>query len=271
MKNLNLFFRKLFLLSFLLVLFTFPLITLANGNYPSPTSYKYANDYVDILNENELETILSLGKELEDKTGAQSIVVIISSTNDIPIETYSINLFRSWGVGEKSKDNGLLMLVAINDRNWKIEVGRGLEGAIPDALSNRVMESLAKVDFKDGNYGSGIVNSYSAFNDLIADEYGVKLDKSLNIKIPNENKISPSNKTSSVLPVGILILFLLLDIILNRGRIIKTIIEIIFWSNFFGGRGGPGGGGFGSGSNGSGGFGGFGGGSSNGGGSSGSW
>lgn len=273
MKKLNVFFKKYFLLSSLLVVFAFPSFAIANVNYPSPTNYKYVNDYVGILNQSELETLVSLGKELEDKTGAQSIVVIINTVNDLPIETYAINLFRSWGIGEKSKDNGLLMLVAIDDRNWRIEVGRGLEGAIPDALSNRIMDSLAKSHFKDGNYASGIVNSYSAFNDLIAEEYGVKLDKSLNISLPDNYKSQDSNNFFDILPMGILLLLSILDVIFNKGRVIKTIFKILFWSSFFGGRGGPGTGGFGGGSksNNSGGFGGFGGGSSNGGGSSGRW
>ncbi|MGV2686077.1 TPM domain-containing protein, partial [Clostridium perfringens] len=163
-------------LSSLLIIFCFSSIALAIVNYPSPTNYKYVNDYVGILGSKEIETIISLGKELEDKTGAQGVVVIIDSTNDVPIENYAIDLFRNWGIGQKSKDNGLLILVAINDRHWRVEVGRGLEGAIPDALSNRVMESLATDDFKNGDYGSGIIKSYSAFTDLIAKEYDVTLD-----------------------------------------------------------------------------------------------
>lgn len=267
MSSLNKLTKKTFLLSFLLIIFSFSVFTFAEINYPSPTNYKYINDYVGILNSDEIETIVSLGKELEEKTGAQSVVVIIDTTNGAPIENYAINLFRSWGIGQKSKDNGLLMLVSINDRNWRVEVGRGLEGAIPDALSNRVMETLAKDDFKNQNYGSGIVNSYSAFSDLIAEEYGVTLSKSLNITLPEESKTQGSNSLFDALPIGILIFLLLIDVIFNKGRIINTIFKILFWNSFFGGRGGPGGRGSGGGFGG----GGFGGGSSNGGGSSGSW
>lgn len=260
---------KKILVSSLLIVLSFSLSISAATNYPSPTDYKYINDYVGILNSNEIETIISLGKELEDKTGAQSIVVIVDTTGDIPIENYAINLFRSWGIGQKNKDNGLLMLVSINDRNWRVEVGRGLEGVIPDALSNRVMQSLAKDDFKDENYSSGIIKSYSAFNDLIAEEYGVTLTKSLNISIPKESQESSRNFSGNIL-IGLVVISLLLDLFFNRGRISSSLLQIIFWSNI-GRRGGPRGGGGGFGGGGSGGFGGFGGGSSNGGGSSGSW
>lgn len=268
---------KKILLSSLLIIFSFSILISAQVNYPSPTNYKYINDYSNILNSNEIETIVSLGKELEDKTGAQSIVVIIDTTDNIPIENYSINLFRSWGIGQKAKDNGLLILVAIKDRKWRVEVGRGLEGVIPDALSNRVMESLATDDFKNDNYGSGIIKSYSTFNDLIAEEYGVTLSKSLNIEIPKESNRQDSSSIFDAIPIGIILVLLILDIIFNRGRIIRTIFKILFWSSFFGRRGGPGGrgsggsGGFGGFGGSGGGFGGFGGGSSSGGGSSGSW
>lgn len=259
-----------FLLISLLVslLFSFSLIAFAETNIPTPTNYKYVNDYVGILTQDEKEKIISIGKELEDKTGAQAVAVIIDSTNGEPIEEYALKLFRTWGIGQKNKDNGLLVLVAINDRSWRVEVGRGLEGAIPDALSNRVMESLAKESFKEGNYGEGILNSYSSFSDLIAEEYDVTLDKSLNITIPKENN---SEKVPLFTSMGFLGVLLLIDLIFNRGSITLLILRILFLTGGYG-RGGRGGGsgGFG-GSSGSGGFGGFGGGSSNGGGSSGKW
>lgn len=259
---------KKLLVSSLLIILSFSLTVSAATNYPSPTNYKYINDYVGILDSNEIETIVSLGKELEDKTGAQATVVIVDTTGGIPIENYAINLFRSWGIGQKNKDNGLLILVALSDKTWRVEVGRGLEGAIPDALSNRVMQSLAKDDFTNENYSSGIIKSYSAFTDLIAEEYGVTLSKSLNITIPNENKETTRNFSGNLL-IGILMIFLLLDLFFNRGRVSSSLLQIIFWSNI--GRRGPRGGGGGFGGGGSGGFGGFGGGSSNGGGSSGGW
>lgn len=259
-----------FLLISLIVslLFSSSFITFAETTLPSPTNYKYVNDYVGILTQDEKEKIISIGKELEDKTGAQAVVVIIDSTNGEVISDYALKLFRTWGIGQKNKDNGLLVLVAINDRSWRVEVGRGLEGAIPDALSNRVMQSLATDNFKEGNYGEGILNSYSSFSDLIAEEYNVTLSKSLNITIPKENNLQKAPLFTSV---GLLGVLLLLDLIFNRGSITLLILKILFLTGGYG-RGGRGGrGGMGGSSGGSGGFGGFGGGSSNGGGSSGKW
>lgn len=258
---------KRFLASLFLICIFFSFSVYAAPKFPVPTNYKYLNDYIGLLNESEAKSIISIGKELEDKTGAQAVVVIIDSTNNIPIEDYANKLFREWGIGEKEKDNGLLMLLALNDKKWRVEVGRGLEGAIPDALSNRVMESIAKPSFINGNYGEGLLNSYSTFSDSIATEYGVTLDKSLHITLPNNVTYNEGSNLSSYIGIGLLIVLFLLDIIFNRGRVSSTIIQLIFISNL-GRRNGPRGG---SGGSGGGGFGGFGGGSSNGGGSSGGW
>lgn len=263
-KYLKTFLASLFLI---FLLFSFPVY--AADKFPAPTSYKYVNDYIGLLNKSEIESIVSIGKELEDKTGAQATIVIIDSTNNTPIEDYSNKLFREWGIGQKGKDNGLLILLALNDKKWRVEVGRGLEGAIPDALSNRVMESIAKPNFINGNYAEGLLNSYSTYSDSIATEYGVTLDKSLHISLPNDNNSTYSEGSSllTFIGIGAFVLLFLLDIIFNGGRVSSTLIQIIFISNL-GRRNGPRGGG---GSSGGGGFGGFGGGSSNGGGSSGGW
>ena len=259
---------KVFTLFLLLLLCSVYYMPNASSNYPTPSNLKYINDYTNTINNDYKEKIVSIGKELEDKTGAQAIIVVINSTNNISIEDYTNKLFRGWGIGKSEKDNGLLILLAINDRQYRVEVGRGLEGTIPDALSNRVMESLAKPSFSQGNYGEGLLNSYSKLCDYIAEEYGVTLDKSLNIELPSQAQSTTSkNKNLGFVGIGFLIL-IFLDLIFNRGRVMSTLLQLLFWNSFFnGGKGG--GGGF---SGGSGrGFGGFGGGSSNGGGSSGNW
>ncbi|NYC32002.1 putative membrane protein YgcG [Clostridium saccharobutylicum] len=89
---------------FLLLVSSLLLISVnAEIKIPSPTSYKYVNDYVNVINEAEVNKIISIGKELEDKTGAQAVVAVINSTNNVPIEDYAINLFRNWGIGQKIK------------------------------------------------------------------------------------------------------------------------------------------------------------------------
>lgn len=249
------------LFSSLIIFLSLSFLIGATLDYPQPTNLKYINDYVGIVNEDDTKSILSIGKELEDKTGSQVTIVIIDSTNGIPIEDYSVNLFRTWGIGQSKKDNGLLILLALQDKRWRVEVGRGLEGAIPDALSNRVMETIAKPQFQESNYSIGLRDAYSSFCDIIAKEYNITLEKSLNIQLP-----STENSSKGFGSISLIIIFIslvALDVLFNRGRIFSTLLNLIFWSNLSNRRGG--------GSSNGGGFGGFGGGSSNGGGSSGSW
>lgn len=248
-------YSSLILLGFILI---FSLQLYASIEYPRPTAYKYLNDYAGVVDKTSAEQIIALGNELEQKTGAQAVIVTISTLEGYPIEEYANGLFRNWGIGQAQKDNGLLILLVVQDKQWRVEVGRGLEGAIPDVLSNRVMEALGRDAFAQENYGQGLAQTYSQFCDDIATEYNVTLEHSLHTLLPAN---AQQNRRRGISPVAYIaiIALLLWDIVFNRGR----LLSLLFWSNFFGGgRNNRGGGG---------GYGGYGGGSSNGGGSSGGW
>lgn len=258
----------LILALFSLVSFSF---VSAATTYPKPTDLKYINDYTDVIDSNTKEYIVSVGKELEDKTGAQEVVVVIDSLKGQDLNNYANELFRTWGIGQTGKNNGLLVLLSIKDRMWRVEVGTGLEGALPDIYTSRVMNSVAQPKFKEGNYPVGVKEAYSLFADSIAKEYGVTLDKNEKITLPNKDNVTV-NKNTGIFGIIFVVVLIILDFILNRGRITLFIMSILFWSNRRGGGGGGSGwgGGDNNGGNG-GGFGGMGGGSSSGGGSSGGW
>ena len=241
----------------------------AEPKFPKATELKYVNDYAKVIDSDSAQYILSVGKELEDKTGAQATVVVIDSLQGESIESYANGIFRSWGIGQKDKNNGLLILLSIKEKKWRVEVGTGLEGAITDIYSSRVMNDFAVPKFKQNQYGQGLRAAYSVLSDSIAKEYEVKLDKNINVPKYNESvkNSNISKKGNGILVIGVIVL-VFLDFILNRGRITRFIITLLFWSSI-GRRGGRNGGGFGGGSGG--GSGGFGGGSSSGGGSSGGW
>ncbi|MGH4126219.1 MAG: TPM domain-containing protein [Clostridium sp.] len=246
-------------------------INLVNAEikFPRPTQLKYVNDYAKVIDSDSMQYILSVGKELEDKTGAQATVVVIDSLQGETIESYANGIFKTWGIGQKDKNNGLLILLSLKDEKWRVEVGTALEGAITDIYSSRVMNDFAVPKFKANQYGQGIRAAYSVLSDSIAKEYEVKLEKNINVPRYSESKKNPSisKKSNGILVIGVIVL-VLLDFILNRGRITRFIITLLFWSSI-GRRGGRNGGGFGGSSGG--GSGGFGGGSSSGGGSSGGW
>lgn len=252
-------YKKTYLYKFLLffIVACCSLSTLAQSIIPSPTNDKYINDYVGVMSQQGKNHIIQTGEALEYETSAQVIVAIVPSTNNLPIEDFAIRLFRSWGIGQADQDNGLLILLSVDDQKWRIEVGRGLEGTIPDVLTNRIMNEVAKPEFIKGNYEQGLINAYDAFTQLIAEDVGTKPISHL------------SSNVTSLAPI-IIVLFVL-DLIFNRGRIFSTFLQLLFISSYRsrGPWGGHSSGGFGN--NNKGGKGGFGGGSSNGGGSSGGW
>ena len=229
-------------------------------SYPKPTPYKYLNDYAEIVDRQSAQQIIALGQELEQKTGAQAIIITLNSLDNRPIEEYANGLFRKWGIGQNEKDNGLLILLAVQEQRWRVEVGRGLEGAIPDALSNRIMQKLARPEFEAGYYGQGLAQAYSQFSDQIATEYGVTLAHSLRTSLPiQEQEVPNSSHGQGMMGYGIILAILFIDLIFNRGQMLRFLfLSSLFSGNRNNRRGG-------------GGFGGFGGGSSNGGGSSGGW
>ncbi|WP_375293030.1 TPM domain-containing protein [Clostridium estertheticum] len=238
--------------------------------YPVASQLKYVNDYAKVLDSESTQYILSVGKELEGKTGAQAIVVVIDSLKDVPIETYATGIFREWGIGQKGKNNGLLILLSVKEKQWRVEVGTGLEGAVTDIYSSRVMNDYAVPKFKQGLYGEGLRASYSVLCDSVAKEYNVKLDKNISVPKQVQTQNIPG-KGNGIVLIGFIVL-IFLDFILNRGRVTRFMVTLLFWSSIGrrgggngGGFGGSGGGGFGGGS------GGFGGGSSSGGGSSGGY
>jgi uncharacterized protein len=253
--------KKLFAVIFCVLLLVLDCTTVkADINVPKPTALKYINDYVNILDQNTKEYLVSVGKELEDKTGAQATIVIIDSLQGNSIESYAYELFRNWQIGQKGKNNGLLILLAITDRRWKVEVGKGLEGAITDIGSARVMEELAVPYFRSGSYGEGLSAVYSSYADSIATEYGVTLDKNIKPVVRSQNNYT--NQRGNSLGFFLLIGFIFIDLIFNRGRLSRFLLKVMFWSSLGRGRRGGGSGG---------GYGGFGGGKSGGGGSSGGW
>ncbi|MFC1666466.1 TPM domain-containing protein [Candidatus Omnitrophota bacterium] len=261
--------KKVFL--FIVCIVILQLIFTLNSFCESPSfpSYTgYINDYVNILSYETKQRLSLLMAELERKTSAQVAVLIIGTTKPLDIETYAVGLFEKWGIGQKGKDNGVLLLIAIKDRAMRIEVGYGLEGAIPDALSKIIIENYIVPSFKEGDFNTGITKGAVGIVKLIEKEYGAKLSKledlPINVPIPER---------PSLLASILNFLFTLFIIIMFMGL---RMGFLGWWLLMPGSRRRRGGfwhgGGFGGNSGGfGGGFGGFGGGLSGGGGASGGW
>ena len=127
-------------------------------------------DETGTLNAETLSRIEARLEKLENEKGSQIAVLIIDSTKPEAIEQYSIRLAEKWKTGRKNIDDGVILLVALNDRRLRIEVGRGLEGAIPDAYAKRIIEEIIKPEFKAKNIPNGIEKGVEAIEKLIRGE-----------------------------------------------------------------------------------------------------
>lgn len=124
-------------------------------------------DETNTLEPETITAIEEISKEIEDKTTAQVIVYVTSSLEGEILEEYSIKVAESNGIGQKSKDNGVLVLIVIKDRKMRIEVGYGLEETLTDIYSNRITQNIFIPNFKAGDYNSGILQGVEAIRDIL--------------------------------------------------------------------------------------------------------
>ena len=106
----------------------------------NPTKEFYVNDYANILSEKTKNYILEKSVALQKATKAQIVVVTIPSLYGENLEEYATELFRKFGIGDKEENNGLLLLLTLEERQFRIEVGYGLEGVLPDGLTGRYQD-----------------------------------------------------------------------------------------------------------------------------------
>lgn len=237
------------------LLFFNPLLVTAQLQIPELWGTRI-HDQADILSasfEGDLEQQL---KSHEDSTSNQIAVLIVPTLANVPIEDYAFRVAEAWKLGQADKDNGVLLLVAVNDRKVRIEVGEGLEGVLPDAVCNQIIRNEIAPRFRQQDYEGGIRAAVTAMILAIGGEY----EAAENSEPPGEGR-----KGSIWVTLIILAIIILISRVSGGGR---GNYRRGGWSGgtgwYGGGFSGRGGGGFGGGF--SGGGGGF-----SGGGSSGSW
>lgn len=242
----------------------------------------YVSDFAGVIDPGTQEKLTALCQEVNRKLNAQIAVVTVHTTEGVPLDEFSINLAEKWGVGPKTNDRGVMILLVVNDHKYRIEVGYGLEGVLPDGLVGYIGREAVPL-LQQGNYSGALLLWTTRVAKAIAAGRGVKL---------NTAPALPSSESGYGQPTGIpigTILFLLLFFgfpalgwilpLLLSGAVTnprrrgymgrRPWIAGGYWPGTFMGGGFGGGGGMGWG--GGGGFGGFGGGSFGGGGASGSW
>jgi uncharacterized protein len=242
----------------------------AQDPFPEPMNpRRLVNDFTNTLSADQLRLLESKLVAYDDSTSNQVAIIIVGSLEGYDIAQYGAEISQKWGIGNKEKNNGVLLLVALDDRKVNISTGYGLEGAITDAHSKRIIQNYIVPNFKTGDYFTGLDQASSIIMSMASGEFTA----------------DPKNEQSGGAPFLFFVLIILFFFFISRFKKTKgghyasgsmgplSTVIMMGGLNSRSGRGfddfSRGGGVFGGGS--SGGFGGFGGGSFGGGGASGSW
>lgn len=227
-----------------------------------PNPPRLVNDFVMKLNPNELQSLEQKLRNYADSTSTQITVVIVKNTGDSDPYDYAIKLAKDWGVGQKDKNNGLVLLWATETRKLRIVTGRGMEATITDAVSKRIINTVLKPYFQAGQYYQGLDEATSEIMKRASGEFEADLQ---------------DNSGGSIIPIIIIIIVIMIFIFIsskngggrNGGRGFNSgggwLGPMIFSSGGSSGWGGS------SGGDSGGGFGGFGGGDFGGGGAGGDY
>lgn len=219
-------------------------LVIRGANFPSPTSAFYVNDYANILDSETEQYIIRAAATLESKTTAQLVVVTMNTIGDETFEQYTLDLLREWGIGSKDKNNGVLIFLDLTGRRSRIEVGYGLEGALPDGKTGRIQDEYMVPYFKENNFDEGIRQGFNALLVEIYKEYNIDIDSITDLETPVKGN-EGLNLPPAIYIIGSIILILIIsaDFRYNGGIFTLAILRTFFRGGGGGGRGARGGGG----------------------------
>ena len=197
----------------------------AKSAYPEPTDRFFVNDYAGILSDEQAQTVYEAGVKLYRACQAQVVLVTVQNTGGQVLEEFSLGLAREWQLGVADKNNGLLLLFTTDGPHSRIEVGSGLEGAIPDSKAGRILDTYLVPEYDTPDrWGDGLTETYKALLNQVYAEYGLTEEEyPLSEELPEED----DDAAQLALLVPILVVAVL---ILLRAR-----------TGHWGGRGGFGG------------------------------
>ena len=250
-----------------LLLLSFPSIVLAERVQDLPQPTNYVSDFAGVLSPETQASLNALCAQVDRQAHAQIAVVTIKSLDGEPIENFATALEDKWKVGKKGTDRGLLLIFAPADRKYRIEVGYGLEGILPDGRVGDIGRQMVPY-LRQNNYDAAVTLAVRQIAGVIAADAGVTLSTRSGRGPPVPAPQPRPLTLGEVVVLGIVLLLVIFFLARFGGSgLLGFLIGMFLGGGGGGGWGGRGGGGGGD----SGGFGGFGGGSSGGGGASGSW
>ena len=190
---------------------------------PAPTAQFYVNDFAGLLAADTKEYVDSVNEQLYAKCGAQVVITTIQSLEGAPLEEYATEMFRTYGIGDKEKNNGVLLLLALEDRACRIEVGYGLEGALNDAKSGRIQDNYMIPYFAEGKWDEGMRSGFDAIVAEVVKEYDVSVEfhAPVTVRTAGTDEQSISDKSNTV---GMVVMGIMFAVGLLMGAIIPS-----FW------------------------------------------
>ncbi len=164
--------KKVLFLIIIVVFSSFVLPSVAFAEYSFPKPNGYVNDYAGVIDQNGYDYLTSLIEYTEQNTSSEIAVVTLDSINESGLDTksYAVKLFEQWGIGKKEKNNGVLILLVMDQRRIEIEVGYGLEGILPDGKAGRIIRDRINY-FKNDSYSEGLQwIAYDVSNAILIDD-----------------------------------------------------------------------------------------------------
>ena len=162
---------------------------LCADNVPRPVGW--VNDFANVISAEYQNKLTALIQELEEKTSAEIAVVTIDSIAPYDEKEFARLLFDNWKPGKKGKDNGVLVLLAIKERRWRIETGYGVEGILPDGLCGEIGRNYMVPSFKEGKYGQGLYYGVAAIAKVISQDAKATINNLEGIKLKKRSSEPP--------------------------------------------------------------------------------
>lgn len=228
---------RLVLISLILVSILSTIGLAANFKLPNKSTEFYVYDDTGVMSEGTKAHIIDINKELYQKTKAQIVVAVVDSLEGRDREEYGLELFRKWQIGGAKENNGVLFLLAPNEREVTIQVGYGLEGAITDGTAGEILDTVVVPYLKEDDYDQGIFNGFNAIVERVTNEYDITIEGIEVEKVP-----LAEDNSSSPFPIIIIIALIALDWIFFRGTFTFLILRMFSGGGRGGGFGGGGGG-----------------------------
>ena len=236
--------KKLFTASLLLILLVLP--ALAYASIPArPETLTFVNDFANLLTPNEEQDLTGVLAGIETATSAEVVIVTVRTLGGTDVFAYAQQLFTAWGIGKRDKNNGLLLLVSTQEREFRFHTGYGLEGALPDGHLGSLFRAHIVPSFGEGRFFDGLRGVLMASDGIV-----VRLEREYNVTI-ERGAIAPQTTAGPAMflegGLNLLVVIVLLLLLSTRGGrgLLWFLLGHSIGSMNRRNRGGPFGGGFG--------------------------